>query len=141
MVLRGIMEINIHSGQRVLYKNKNQWKVGILQQGNATINEKGLFLFIIPIEFIDMSENEIPYVHDAEIHDIFFDSWKVEPWMKEYGQLMTKEDYIDFIDSDDFDKKSERAYVSDGDYYYYAVNKFSATWLERQPFDYIVRCV
>ena len=48
-------------------------------------------------------------------------------------------DYIKFIESDEFDKRLENACVSDGEYGYYPVSKYSRQWLEKQPFDYIVR--
>ena len=50
-----------------------------------------------------------------------------------------KEEYIELIESEDFDRQSESAYVSDGEYGYYPVSKFTKNWLEKQPFDYIIR--
>ena len=44
-----------------------------------------------------------------------------------------------WIYGEDFDKNIEHAYVSDGEYYYYNVNKYSEQWLNKQPFDFIVR--
>lgn len=132
------MEIKIHAGQRVLYKHDGQWCVGQLTNLMAPVlNRKGLFLFINPKEYMDTADPQ--YLHDAEINDIFFEAKPVEDWMQQYGYLMSKEEYIEFIQSDEFDKNIEHAYVSDGEYYYYNVNKYSEQWLRKQPFDYIVR--
>ena len=132
------MSFNIRAGKRVLYKHNGKWEVGELANGQyGTVNEKGLFLYIIPKEFI--GKEDIPFYHDAEINDIFLDASPVENWMKQYHYLMTKEEYIAFIESEDFNRATEQAWVSDGEYYYYPVNKYSATWILKQPFEYIVR--
>lgn len=131
------MDLKIHKGMRVLYKHNGQWEVGELTEvQNTVLTDKGLFLSIIPSEFIG---GTAPYYHDAELNDIFFEAKPVEDWMTQYGYLMPKEKYIEFIQSEDFDKNIEHAYVSDGEYYYYNVNKYSEQWLNKQPFDYIVR--
>ena len=52
---------------------------------------------------------------------------------------MTKEEYIEFLESDEFERTIEQAWVSDGEYYYYPVSKYSASWILKQPFDYVVR--
>lgn len=131
--------INIHAGQRVLYKHNGQWKVGELDALPATVNEKGVFFFIIPREFIGNSKSEIPYVEDVEINNLYLDAKPVEDWMAEYHQLITMDEYIEFIASEDFNKNAEDAYVSDGEYYYYSINKFTESWLRKQPFAYVVR--
>ena len=59
--------------------------------------------------------------------------------MRQYGYLMTKDEYIEYIQSDTFDRKLETGYVSDGEYYYYPIGSYNKTWLMKQPFDYIVR--
>lgn len=131
------MDLKIHKGMRVLYKHNGQWEVGELTEvQNTVLTDKGLFLSIIPGKFIG---GAIPYYHEAELNDIFFEAKPVEDWMAQYGYLMPKEKYIDFIQSEDFDKNIEHAYVSDGEYYYYNVNKYSEQWLNKQPFDFIVR--
>lgn len=132
------MDLKIHNGMRVLYKHNGQWCVGKLtNQMSPELNEKGLFVFIIPKDYMDAEE--VPYLHDVEINDLFLEAVPVEDWMAQYGYLMPKEKYIEFIQSEDFDKNIEHAYVSDGEYYYYNVNKYSEQWLNKQPFDYIVR--
>lgn len=128
------MEINIHAGQRVLYKSEGQWKVGELARANAYV-DKGLYVPVIPQENLYTSLDTIM----VEINDLFLEAKVVEDWMQQYGYLMSKEDYIDFINSEDFDKNIEHAYMSDGEYYYYNVNKYSENWLKKQPFDYVVR--
>ena len=132
------MELKIHAGQRVLYKHEGQWNVGKLtNQMPPELTEKGLFVFVIPKDYMDAEE--VPYLHNVEINDLFLEAIPVEDWMSQYGYLMPKEKYIEFIQREDFDKNIEHAYVSDGEYYYYNVNKYSEQWLRKQPFDYIVR--
>ena len=131
------MELNIHAGQRVLYKQNGQWRVGELAQANAFV-DKGLFLPVIPQEnFYTSAEYTM-----VEINDIFFDAKPVEDFWKDYSDIfMSKEEYIKIIECDDenFVKALEQAYVSDGEYYYYKINKFNRAWLTKQPFDYVVR--
>lgn len=128
------MEFHIHAGMRVLYKQGNSnWMIGTIAKDNAEVNEQGLWLPIIPKDL----SNELHY---TEINQIFWDAFKIEDWFKDYPKyFMTKEDYIKFIESDEFDKRLENACVSDGEYGYYPVNKYSRQWLEKQPFNYIVR--
>ena len=124
------MELDIRAGKRILYKLNGKWNVGELAQANAYV-DKGLFLPIIRKEDTD-------YLM-VEINDIFLESKPVEDWMRQYGYLMTKDEYIEHIQSEDFDHKLETGYVSDGEYYYYPVGSYNKTWLMKQPFDYIVR--
>lgn len=128
------MALDIYAGKHVLYKNGNSgWLVGTLQKTKvAEVNEQGVWLPILSKSI----ENEI---HLAEINNIFLEAQPVEDWMKQYHNLMTKEEYIAFIESDNFERAIEQAWVSDGEYYYYPVSKYSATWILKQPFDYIVR--
>lgn len=127
------MELNIRAGMRVLYKQGNSnWMVGDIMQGNAEINEQGIWLPIIPKGKIADEE-----IHYAEINQIFLDAIPLDNWMKE--RLIKKEDYIKIIDSDDFDKHLENAWVSDGDYYYYPISKYNEIWINKQPFDYVIR--
>ena len=128
------MELKIHAGQRVLYKHEGQWHVGEIAQAAAYV-DKGLFIPVHPQETMYDNLDHIM----VEINDLFLEAIPVEDWMSQYGYLMPKEEYIKFIQSDEFDKNIEHAYVSDGEYYYYNVNKYSEQWLRKQPFDYIVR--
>lgn len=130
--------INIHAGQRVLYKHNGQWNVGKLtNQMPPELTEKGLSVFVIPKDYMDAEE--VPYLHDAEINNLYLDAKPVEDWMAEYHQLITMDEYVEFVNSEDFDKNAEDAYVSDGEYYYYSISKFNEQWLRKQPFAYIVR--
>ena len=130
--------INIHAGQRVLYKHNGQWNVGKLSnQMPPELTEKGLFVFVIPKDYMDAEK--VPYLHDAEINNLYLDAKPVEDWMAEYHQLITMDEYVEFVNSEDFDKNAEDAYVSDGEYYYYSISKFNEQWLRKQPFAYIVR--
>ena len=129
------MALDIYAGKRVLYKNGNSgWLVGTLQETKvAEVNEQGVWLPIIPKD----TENEI---HWAEINNIFLEAFPLEDWVKDYPQYyMTKEDYINFIKSEEFERAQENAYFTDGEYIYYPVSKFSKSWIEKQPFNYIVR--
>lgn len=129
------MEINIHAGMRILYKQGNSgWLIGTLQETkSAEVNKQGVWLPIIPKD----NEEEI---HWAEINNLFLETVPLDSWLKKYPDYyMTKEEYIKFIESEDFDKHNENAYVSDGEYVYYRINKFNENWINKQPFDYIVR--
>ena len=128
------MNLKIYADMRVLYKHNNQWNVGTLENSSAhTLNEKGLFLRIIP-------KGETEVVHLAEINDIFLDAQPVEEFWKDYKDIfMTKEEYLAFIESEDFSKAIEQSYVSDGEYYYYPISRYNKAWIEKQPFDYVVR--
>lgn len=132
------MSIDIYAGKRVLYKYGNSgWLVGTVQETRAAeVNEQGIWIPIIPKNL----EDEI---HWAEINNLFLDAIPVDDYCKDYRDIfMAKDDYIDMIeDTDDMTsfKAAERAYVSDGEYYYYPIAKYTRAWLEKQPFDYIVR--
>lgn len=128
------MDLNIHAGQRVLYKHNGQWAVGTLEESDMhSLTGVGLFLRIIP-------KGQTNVIHIAEINDIFLDAQPVEDWMKQYNQCMTKEKYIEIVENDEnFVKALEQAYISDGEYYYYPITKFNRSWIEKQPFDYVVR--
>lgn len=128
------MEINIRADMRVLYKQGNSnWMVGTIHKGTAEVNEQGIWIPIVPLD----TEDELHY---AEINNLFLDVVPLENWHKQYKEyFMTKEEYIKFMESEDFDKHNENAYVSDGEYVYYRINKFSENWINKQPFDYVVR--
>ena len=131
------MEIDIHAGKRVLYKNGNSgWLIGDIMEGDAHVTPLGIFIPIIPKD-TDPSEE----YHWCEINQIYTSATKIaEDWIKDYKQYyMTKEEYIDFIESDDFHKSIENAAFSDGEYIYYPVSKYNRNWIEKQPFDYVVR--
>ena len=131
------MALDIYAGKHVLYKNGNSgWLVGTLQKTKvAEVNEQGVWLPVIP-KGMDAEEE----IHWAEINNLFLEAFPLNDWVKDYPQyFMTKEDYIKFIGSDDFDRQLENAWVSDGEYGYYPISKFSKSWIEKQPFDYIVR--
>lgn len=135
------MKSELKAGRRVLYKDHNSgWMIGIIDVGEATVDEKGVWIPIIPQEFFHLDPADIPYVHYAELNNIFDDALKYEQWIKNYAtNFMTKEDYIKFIESEDFDKRLENAYVADEEYTYYKVTTYTKSWLEKQPFKYIVR--
>ena len=122
------MTRHICAGMHILYKENGQWKPGILQEGDAIIDDKGLALPIVGKE---------SYV---DLDDLFLDSFAIDEAIKAYKEyFMTKTEYITYIESDDFNRQLENAFVSDGEYGYYPVSKFTKNWLEKQPFEYIVR--
>jgi len=130
------MEINIRAGQRILYKDsKSGWKVGIIDHGQATIDERGLLIPIIPIEFATIDPFDISFIQYIEINNLFLEAEPVENWMN----LIPKQEYIKVVSEEDFEKEFENAWVSDGEYFYYPVSKYTKNWLEKQPFEYIIR--
>ena len=135
------MELKINAGKRVLYKNGgSSWLIGALKEGNAEVSPSGLFLPIIPKAYLGQTEPE--EIDWAEINNIFLDAVEVEKYLKDYNDIfMPKEKYIEIVERDDesFVKALEQAYVSDGEYYYYPITKFTRNWIEKQPFDYVVR--
>ena len=136
------METKIRAGQRVLYKDGNSgWLVGIVDNGNAEVNEQGLWIPIIPLRFADMAREDVPFIQYGELSTLFLDAKEIEDYIKGYNDIfMTKEDYIKIIEEDEtFVKAIEQAYVSDGEYYYYPITKFNRGWIEKQPFNYVVR--
>lgn len=137
------MELDIHEGKRVLYKDEGRWEVGVLIDAHHTyLNEKGLFVSVIPPEYLRYKDWASHVHHNVEINDLFLDAEPVEDYWHDYKDIfMTKEEYINFIESEDFVKASEQAYVSDGEYYYYPISKYNKNWIEKQPFDYVVRMV
>lgn len=127
------MDLNIRAGMRILYKQGNSnWMIGTILVGNAEVNHQGIFIPIVP-----KGKDKDEEVHYVEINQIYTDAKKLEDWMKD--SLLTKEEYINVLKSDDFHKSTEVAWVSDGEYYYYPVSKFNDTWINKQPFDYIIR--
>jgi hypothetical protein len=125
------MESNIRAVMRVLYKQGNSnWMIGTIMRGSAEINEQGLWIPILPK---DTNEE----VHYAEISQIFFDATKLDNWMKD--RLIPKANYIEYIKGEDFDRHTESAWVSDGEYYYYPISKFNEIWINKQPFNFVIR--
>lgn len=137
------MKITLKAGQRVLYKDKDKnsgWQVGIIDVGQADVNEQGVWMPIIPQEFFHLDPDDIPYVHYVELNNIFTEATKYDVSLKQYSDyFMTKEEYINYIESEDFDKHGENAYVADDEYTYYKITTYTRNWLEKQPFEYVVR--
>lgn len=137
------MENKIHAGMRVLYKkNGNNWLIGEVSSGNAIVNEVSVFIPILTEEAIKQIHSkdfqwDEPEVVMVDIDDLYVDAEEVEDWMK--SSLMTKEEYIKILDSEDFHRSTEVAWVSDGEYYYYPISKFTENWIMKQPFDYVLR--
>jgi hypothetical protein len=131
----------ICEGKHILYKDGNSgWLVGRVLGGQAEVNCKGVWIPILPKEFFNMKKEEVPYIHHAEINNIFTDAQPLDSWVKNYkDNFMTKEEYIDFVESDDFERAIEVSYVTDGEYIYYPISKYTRSWIEKQPFEYVVR--
>lgn len=129
------MALDIYAGKHVLYKNGNSgWLVGTLQETKAAeVNEQGVWLPVIPKDVKDE-------IHWAEINNIFLEAFPLDDWVKDYPKYyMTKKEYIAFTENEDFERARETAYFTDGEYVYYPVSKFSKSWIEKQPFEYVVR--
>lgn len=122
------MKVDIYAGKRILYKSDKQWRAGEIMPDPPQVTDKGLFLVVgSPKEYV-------------EVNDLFLDAIPLEEYYKNDPDIfMTKEKYMDFIESEDFIRGAETAYVSDGEYIYYPINKFNRNWLEKQPFSYVVR--
>ena len=134
------METKIRAGQRVLYKDGNSgWLVGIVDMGNAEVNESGIWIPIIPLRFADMAREDVPYIQYAEISTLFTEGRPLESWMR--PALIDKTEYIKIINDEEFERTLESAWVSDGEYYYYPVSTFTEKWINKQPFSYILRSV
>ena len=132
------METKIRAGQRVLYKDGNSgWLVGIIDNGNAEVNEQGIWIPIVPLRFTDMEREDVPYIHYAELNTIFTEGQPIDDWMK--SALLKKEEYIKIIEDENFERAIENAWVSDGEYYYYPVSTYTEKWLDKQPFNYVIR--
>jgi len=125
------MKIDIRAGKHVLYKQNKQWRAGVLLPAAARVDENGLYVMVGEPDGFEES---------VELNDLFLDAVPLDDYYKRDSDIfMTKEEYIDFIESDDFIKGAETAYISDGDYIYYPISKYNRAWLEKQPFDYVVR--
>ena len=126
------MNIDILAGKRALCKLHGQWEVCEIDEGTALLNKDGLF---IPVHIFKGNQDK-----DINVNDLFLDAFEIDYSLTLYPEYyMKKEKYIEFIESENFDRTLEHAYVSDGDYGYYSVAKYTRNWLEKQPFDYIVR--
>lgn len=132
------MKPSIYAGKRILYKDgKSGWQIGEVDRQPAEVNEQGVWIAIIPEKFFNKKPDYIQY---AEINNLFTDVLPLDESLKQYSEyFMTKNEYIKFMDTDDFDRQRENAYFSDGEYIYYPVSKFSENWILKQPFEYIVR--
>lgn len=127
------MELNIYSGQRVLYKNgKSGWQVGTLVHDGAYLLETGLSFDVYGPDGITKER--------VTLENLFLNARKLEPWEKNLknGVLFTKEDFIDAIENDEVTAADGTGYMSDGDYIYYTIPHLNITWIKKQPFDYVV---
>lgn len=132
------METKVHAGMRVLYKDGGSgWLVGIVDRGKAEVNEQGIWIPIIPLKFTHMAYEDIPYIQYAELTTLFTEGQEVEEWMR--SSMITKEEYVKIVQSEDFERNLENAWVCDGEYYYYPVSKYAENWIMKQPFNYIIR--
>ena len=87
------MKIDIHVGKRVAFKsNNNGWLTGEIYNEKAGLSFEGLYIPIKPIgkEYEDQ-------LYWVEVNDIYLEAEPVEDWMRQYGCLMTKEEYMTVI--------------------------------------------
>lgn len=121
--------INIYAGQRVLYKDNFNWRVGILLDSTTALKTKGLFLTVQ--DLTDSTE------HFVEINNIYLNAVELT-WEKDEPEtLIPIEDFIEDVEDNLFTNSDGIGYVSDGEYKYYPIT-FKKNWLEKQPFKYIV---
>ena len=129
------MEVNnIYAGQRVLYKvNDSSWRVGNLITNGAFLGEDGL-RFMVQDPDGEKTDMGIP------VSNLFFEAEKLQDWEKDSsnGIIYTKQEFIDYINDEEFDARLGEAFVSDGEYKYYRVAHFNEGWINRQPFEYIL---
>lgn len=125
------MDINLYAGQRVLYKKNGGWRVGTLPPGNMSLTTEGLFANVFDLKDQKFEKN-------VNVNNLYLKGFILEDWAKSPEYCMSKEDFIKYIHSDNFIQQPCTAYVSDGEYAYYPVNKFHENWINKQPFDYFV---
>lgn len=119
------METNIYKGQRVLFKAIGGWQAGTLD--STVLNADGLYFNIINLN------NETVQVR---IENIFFNARILEDWEEDY--LYNVEDFFQKIADGDITSQTHSAWMSDGEYAYYSVAKWSRNWINKQPFKYIL---
>ena len=125
------MKIDLHAGQRVLYKRNGIWRVGTLPPGSLNLTTEGLFANVFDVQDKTFEKN-------VNVNNLYLDGFELDEWTKTSEYCMPKADFIEFMHSDDFIQNAYVAYVSDGEYAYYPVNKFHENWINKQPFDFIV---
>lgn len=125
------MEINLKAGQRVLYKRNGVWRPGTLPPGHMNLTTEGLFTTIYDIADQTFEKN-------INVNSLYLNGFPLEDWAKEPPYCMKKQEFIEIMHSDEFIEEPHTAFVSDGDYAYYPVNKFTENWINKQPFEYIV---
>lgn len=141
------MNIDIHAGMRGLVKINGSWcPCELVESEDTRVTPKGLYLQSLLINMSNDGEdieNEDTIDHEyceELLQNYFLEAFPIDDWVKEHSKyFMTKEDYITFIEDEDFNRQLENAYVSDGKYGYYSVAKYTRNWIEKQPFKYIVR--
>ena len=127
------MELKIYANKPVLYKNGNHcWRPGVLSAENVKLTNDGLTFTVI--NYDGSKEMGIRY------EELFLDAQELQDWEQDpkNGVLFTIDEFIQKIEDEEIDARSGLAYVSDGHYKYYPVSKFTANWIRKQPFDYIV---
>lgn len=125
------MNTNLHAGQRVLYKKNGGWRVGTLPPGNMNLTTEGLLANVYDLQDKHFEKN-------VNVNGLYLNGFELEDWAKSPEYCMPKEKFIEYMHSDEFIQGNFVAYVSDGEYAYYPVNKFHETWINKQPFEYIV---
>lgn len=125
------MDINLHAGQRVLYKKNGSWRVGTLPPGSMNLTTEGLFANVYDLQDKHFEKN-------LNVNGLFLNGFELEDWARSPEYCMPKDKFIEYMHTDEFIQERHTAFVSDGEYAYYPVNKFHETWINRQPFEYIV---
>ena len=123
------MDINLRAGQRVLYKKNGGWKVGILPPGNLNLTTEGLFANVFDV-------NDQHVEKGVNVNSLYLNGFELEDWMKDPDYCLTKQKFIELLNSESV--YIEKAFVSDGEYAYYPINTFRDSWINKQPFDYVI---
>lgn len=127
------MNTDIYAGKRVLYKQNSGWQVGELLPNGIKLNSEGLYFNVMDLVTGNMESNIL-------FENLFLDGEELQDWQKDMsnGVLFTVEDFIEqVLEDEDFSSNEGKAYMSDGEYYYYPVSKLNKTWLKKQNLHYV----
>lgn len=115
---------NTYCGMPILFKNGYGWQSGKLFRADLNNN--------LTFSVLDNNEHQIDNI---SCENIFFHAHRLEDW--EYDYLYDKEEFLERYQDEEFTPITHSAFVSDGVYVYYRVDKWNKNWLDKQPFEYV----
>jgi hypothetical protein len=115
---------DIYKGMRVLFKKNHGWQIGELYSAKLDDN--------LTFSVIDINGDEIT---DITGDNIFFNTRVLDEWEQDY--VYNKEDFLQRYEDGEFSPTTHTAWVSDGEYVYYRVDKWNKNWLSKQPLSYV----